>query len=113
VRFDSRLFEMKSGVTKNFLPNDPVHLGAKFEISHLRQMGAGFMTAKAQGNNGTGLLIDIEQANKLGDDGMDKQQMPPELIQKIRETLAAGLAKNFINKALAELQSDDTCKASA
>jgi effector-binding domain-containing protein len=40
----------------------------------------------------------------MGVDGMDMTKMPPELVQKMRETLAVGLAKNFINQVIEELQ---------
>ena len=49
-------------------------------------------------------------------DGMSKPQapqMPPELLQKIRESLAVGLARSFINKALEEMQPPDMCNAEA
>ena len=67
-------------------------------------------------NNRANPGIDIGQANMLGVDGMDKpqaSQMPPELLQKIREALAVGLARSFITKALGEMQSVDDRKAEA
>jgi hypothetical protein len=38
---------------------------------------------------------------------MDRPLMPPELLQKIRKTLADGLAKNLIIKALEEIQPNE------
>jgi len=67
-------------------------------------------TSNTQTNPGIG----IGQVHMSGVDGMSKPQvpqMPPELLQKIRESLAVGLARNFINKALEEMQPRDTCSA--
>jgi len=67
-------------------------------------------------NNGTNLGIDIGQAHMSGVDGMDKpkaNQIPPELLQKIREALAVGLARSFITKALDEMQPADARKVKA
>ena len=54
--------------------------------------------------------INIGQVHMLGVDGMRTSQIPPELLQKIREALAVGLARNFIAKALGELQPNNTCE---
>ncbi|MCL1844061.1 MAG: hypothetical protein FWF79_09630 [Defluviitaleaceae bacterium] len=70
------------------------------------------MTAE-KGNIGTGRLISIKQPNMLGEAGMDRSKMPPELLLRIRETLANGLAKNFISKALEEMQPAEDCEAVA
>ena len=58
----------------------------------------------SQGNNGTDSLINIKYVRVMGVDGMNKPNMPPKLLQKMRETLAVGLAKNLIKKSLEELQ---------
>ena len=50
--------------------------------------------------------IGIGQVHMLGDEGMDKPQapqMPPELLQKIRETLARGIAKSIVAKSINEI----------
>jgi hypothetical protein len=50
--------------------------------------------------------ISIGQVHMLGDEGMDKPQtpqMPPELLQKIRETLARGIAKSIVAKSINEI----------
>jgi len=44
-----------------------------------------------------------------GAEGVEKPKLPPEVLQRIREALAVGIARNFINKALQELQTN--CEA--
>jgi len=58
-------------------------------------------------NKETDICISIGQVQMSGVDGMDKQQMPPELLQKIRESLAYGIAKSLIAKSLDELQAQE------
>ena len=59
--------------------------------------------------------IGIGQVHMLGDEGMDKPQapqMPPELLQKIRETLARGIAKSIVAKSINQI-SQETLEAKA
>jgi hypothetical protein len=67
---------------------------------------------KLQGNIETTSLINMKHVRVMGVDGMEKPKMPPELVQKMREVLAVGLAKNFIKKAIEELQPKDCEKES-
>jgi len=51
----------------------------------------------------------------LGDEGMDKPQapqLPPELLQKIRDTLARGIAKSIVAKSINQI-SQETLEAKA
>ena len=53
--------------------------------------------------------ISIGQVHMLGDEGMDKPQtpqIPPELLQKIRETLARGIAKSIVAKSINEIKQE-------
>lgn len=53
--------------------------------------------------------ISLSKGEMLGADGMNvNATLPPDFLQKIREVIAVGIAKNLINKALAELQSENT-----
>ena len=54
-------------------------------------------------NAGGGEVTGVNEAAKL----------PPELLQKIREVLAMGVAKSIIAKSLAELQSEDSKEVAA
>ena len=59
-----------------------------------------------QGNIGANPGIGIGQVHMLGVDGMSKPkvpQMPPELLQKIRETLARGIAKSIVARSITEI----------
>ena len=50
--------------------------------------------------------IGIGQVHMLGDEGMDKTQapqLPPELLQKIRDTLARGIAKSIVAKSINQI----------
>ena len=54
----------------------------------------------------TNSRIGIGQVHMLGDEGMDKPQapqLPPELLQKIRDTLARGVAKSIVAKSINEI----------
>ena len=58
------------------------------------------------GNIGIAPSIGIGQVHMLGDEGMDKPQvpqLPPELLQKIRDTLARGIAKSIVAKSINEI----------
>jgi len=53
--------------------------------------------------------IGIGQVHMLGDEGMDKpqaSQLPPELLQKIRETLARGIAKSIVAKSINQISQE-------
>jgi len=60
-------------------------------------------------NIGVNPRIGIGQVHMLGDEGMDKpqaQQLPPELLQKIRETLARGIAKSIVAKSINQISQE-------
>jgi len=66
--------------------------------------GGGRMTESS--NIETTPRIGIGQVHMLGDEGMDKPQipqLPPELLQKIRDTLARGIAKSIVAKSINEI----------
>ena len=42
-----------------------------------------------------------------GGNEVEQKKLPPELLQKMREVLAIGIAKSIIAKSLAELQSEE------
>jgi len=53
--------------------------------------------------------IGIGHVHMLGDEGMDKTQvpqLPPELLQKIRETLARGIAKSIVAKSINQISQE-------
>ena len=53
--------------------------------------------------------IGIGQVHMWGDEGMDKPQaaqLPPELLQKIRETLARGIAKSIVAKSINQISQE-------
>ena len=53
--------------------------------------------------------IGIGQVHMWGDEGMDKpqaSQLPPELLQKIRETLARGIAKSIVAKSINQISQE-------
>ena len=53
--------------------------------------------------------ISIGQVHMLGDEGMDKpqaSQLPPELLQKIGETLARGIAKSIVAKSINQISQE-------
>ena len=59
--------------------------------------------------------ISIGQVHMWGDEGMDKPQapkLPPELLQKIRDTLARGIAKSIVAKSINEI-TQETLEAKA
>ncbi|MCL2703068.1 MAG: hypothetical protein FWE91_05615 [Defluviitaleaceae bacterium] len=66
-------------------------------------------------NIGVNPRIGIGQVHMLGDEGMDKPQapqLPPELLQKIRDTLARGIAKSIVAKSINQI-SQETLEAKA
>jgi len=53
--------------------------------------------------------IGIGQVHMWGDEGMDKpqvSQLPPELLRKIRETLARGIAKSIVAKSINQISQE-------
>ena len=53
--------------------------------------------------------IGIGQVHMWGDEGMKQpqaQQLPPELLQKIRETLARGIAKSIVAKSINQISQE-------
>ena len=53
--------------------------------------------------------IGIGQVHMWGDEGMDKPQapqLPPELLQKIRDTLARGIAKSIVAKSINQISQE-------
>ena len=60
-------------------------------------------------NIGVNPRIGIGHVHMLGDEGMDKlqaSQLPPELLQKIRETLARGIAKSIVAKPINQISQE-------
>ena len=60
-------------------------------------------------NMETNPRISIGHVHMLGAEGMDKPQipqLPPELLQKIRDTLARGIAKSIVAKSINQISQE-------
>jgi len=66
-----------------------------------------------KGNNHHSQSIGIEHVQCKGADGVDRPKLPPEGLLRIRESLAVGIAKTFISKALQDIQTESGCEATA
>jgi hypothetical protein len=76
--------------------------GIKSKVRSVTEAHTGIYIGQ-DGCAGGGAVAGVNEAAKL----------PPELLLKMREVLAIGVAKSIIAKSLAELQSEETVEVAA